>query len=378
MTANYVPEETELVSEAVSWLRDRLPAQWVVEKSNRAIPTKPGQPQQTLGDAAIDLRAPNGGGATLAVEVKRTVSPRDVDLLLPRLARTLISLVNTPVLVVAPWIGRRSRQLLEQQGINYIDRTGNAYISLGYPPIFIKSQGSDRDPEPTHRPRARVRGAKAGRLIRTLVDVRPPYGVRDLAAATRLTPGYVSRLVEALDAEALLERKPRGEIVSVDIAGLLRRWTESYDVFKSNAATLYLAPRGAASALADLSASGQFGQVAVTGSFAAVRLAPVAAPAMLLAYVEDTQPAGDVLGFLPTDSGANVALLNRFDSVVFERTTAADGARYVAPSQIAVDCMTGNGRMPAEGEAVLQWMLEEEERWRRPSLRALDPSYGAA
>jgi hypothetical protein len=116
----------------------------------------------------------------------------------------------------------------------------------------------------------------------------------------------------------------------------------------------------------------------VTGSFAAVRLAPVAAPALLLAYVDDTEPAADVLGFLPTDSGANVALLNRFDSVVFERTTDADGVSYVAPSQIAVDCMTGNGRMPAEGEAVLQWMLEEEERWRRPSLRALDPSYGAA
>src|SRR5947209_2622890 len=137
MVANYVSEETELVSEAVSWLRDRLPGDWVVEKSNRAFAAKPGQPQQALGDAAIDLRAPNGGGATLAVEVKRTVSPRDVDLLVPRLARTLMSLVNTPVLLVAPWIGRRSRQLLEEQGINYIDRTGNGYLSLGYPPVFI-------------------------------------------------------------------------------------------------------------------------------------------------------------------------------------------------------------------------------------------------
>ena len=30
--------------------------------------------------------------------------------------------------------------------------------------------------------------------------------------------------------------------------------------------------------------------------------------------------------------------------------------RYVAPSQAVVDCLTGTGRMPAEGEAVLEWM----------------------
>ena len=121
---------------------------------------------------------------------------------------------------------------------------------------------------------------------------------------------------------------------------ITRPSSESYDVFKSNAATLYLAPRGAASALKDLSSSGQFGKVAVTGSFAAVRLAPIAAPTLLLAYVEDKEPAADVLGFLPTDGGANVALLNRFDSVVFDRTTYVDGVSYVAPSQLVVDCMT--------------------------------------
>jgi hypothetical protein len=32
-----------------------------------------------------------------------------------------------------------------------------------------------------------------------------------------------------------------------------------------------------------------------------------------------------------------------------------------------LDCLSGPGRMPAEGEAVLGWMGEHEGTWRRPS-----------
>ncbi len=41
---------------------------------------------------------------------------------------------------------------------------------------------------------------------------------------------------------------------------------------------------------------------------------------------------------------------------------------YVAPSQTAVDCLTGNGRMPSEGEAVIEWMANNEAKWRKASL----------
>jgi len=37
---------------------------------------------------------------------------------------------------------------------------------------------------------------------------------------------------------------------------------------------------------------------------------------------------------------------------------------------MAKDCMTGNGRMPAEGEALLSWMAHHEDDWRATSLKA--------
>lgn len=37
---------------------------------------------------------------------------------------------------------------------------------------------------------------------------------------------------------------------------------------------------------------------------------------------------------------------------------------YAALPQVAVDCLTGPDRMPAEGEALLEWMAANEESWR--------------
>jgi hypothetical protein len=270
------------------------------------------------------------------------------------------------VLVVAPWLSERAQERLRAEEINYLDLTGNAFLQLENPTLFIQTQGAARDPAPAPRGKATLQGPKAGRLIRTLVDVGPPYGVRDLGAVTGLNPGYVSRLLETLDDDALIERSRQGRVESVDVGGLIRRWADVYDVFRSNQTATYLAPAGASQTLPRLAAVGQ--RAAVTGSFAAVRVAPVAGPALLAMYCDNPASVADALELIPADEGANVALLRPFDPVVWKRTSEDNGVAYVAVSQAAVDCSTGNGRMPAEGEALLQWMAENEAMWRLPSL----------
>ncbi|MDO8209450.1 type IV toxin-antitoxin system AbiEi family antitoxin [Conexibacter sp. CPCC 206217] len=273
-----------------------------------------------------------------------------------------------PVLVIAPWIGPRAQTLLVEEQINYLDPTGNVRIQADDPAVFISSSGATRDPQASVRGAARVRGPKSGRLIRALVDVRPPYGVGELADATRLAPGYVSRMLDTLDREALVQRGPRGRVESVETIALLRRWAESYDVLSANAARGFVA-RDAAEAYAAL--ADMPGRVAVTGSFAAVRLAPVAAPAVLTVYCEHVDGVAGKLGLLPADEGANVVLLRPFDDVVWTGVRRMDAVDTVAPAQIAVDCLTGTGRMPAEGEAVLSWMAGDESSWRADSLAGL-------
>ena len=188
----------------------------------------------------------------------------------------------------------------------------------------------------------------------------------------------VSRLLDTLDRQALIERSKRGGVESVDVPGLLRWWAESYDVFRANSTSTFLAPNGAANALAGMAALPPAARVAVTGSFAAGRVAPVAGAALLVVYCDDLGQTAEALALLPAEDGANVALLQPFDSVVWERPTRDGGITYAAPSQVVVDCLSGTGRMPSEGEALLSWMTENEPSWRYPTLEKLDPTTGAA
>jgi hypothetical protein len=59
-----------------------------------------------------------------------------------------------------------------------------------------------------------------------------------------------------------------------------------------------------------------------------------------------------------------------FDQVVWQRAQIDNGLTFVAPSQTVVDCLTGTGRMSAEGNASLRRMLEHEATWRYPSIDA--------
>jgi hypothetical protein len=369
MSANTATQELTLVDTAVSLLNELLPRGWAAERSAWNI-AGPNGGEPTTIDPVITLTGSNST-ATFVVEAKPSVSPRDVERLMAGLSRTLRSFSRVAVIVVAPWLSPRTQELLRREEINYIDLTGNVWVQADHPAVFIRTVGAARNPEPAAREVARLRGPKAGRLVRALIDVRPPYGVRDLAESIGLTAGYVSRLLDSLDRDALVNRSRKGEVVAVDYPALLRRWVDTYDVLKSNEPRRFVAPEGPRKSLASLRSIPSISQVAVTGSFAAGRIAPVAAPALLLAYTTDTAATAEALNLLPADEGANVILLRPFDETVWSRLDRDEGISYVAPSQAAADCLTGTGRMPAEGEALLTWMTENDERWRVPSLRDL-------
>lgn len=370
MIAKSAEIENNLVEEVISWLRRRLPEGWGVERQD-ALSLGPGFPGE---DSRITLTGPHGSGTTLAIEAKQSVSPRFIqDLLLPRLqtARNMGGVY--PLVVVAPWLSRKTQALLTENEIGYIDLTGNARVIAANPPFYLETVGAERNPAPKQPGKARLRGPKAARLIRLLTDVRPPYRLGELADAAGLAPAYVSRMLDTLYDEALVERETRGPVESVDVAGLIRRWASSYDVLESNRAESFIAPVGIRATADELSNyPAEQPRFAITGSTAATRLAPITAPALLLAYCDDPQTLADDLGLLPASEGANVILLEPFDDVVWRRNVSESGLRFVAPAQIAVDCLTGTGRMPEEGEAVLDWMTENEDAWRQAVL----PDFG--
>jgi hypothetical protein len=360
-----VPEELpnnlgELLDRAVADLRTVVPNGWTVNIQR----TSTGQGS----DDQLVLQAP-GLVTTFLPEVRLTTSPREVQrLTADPLSQRLRTFSHVNLLLIAPWISPRSRELLAEAGWSYLDLTGNVRISALNSPVFILMEGARISPLPRERGAIGLRGARSGRLIRFLCDVAPPYGVRDLAAATGLNPGWVSQILAALDAQALIDRSSRGEVTGTDPTALVTRWAESYDVLRMNKARSYVAPNGARRAFDDLAQQSDAPRWSLTGSFAAAALAPVAAPSLLLLYTDDPDRLARTLNLLPADHGADVALLHPYDPVVWERPLAGAAVPTVGPSQLAVDCLTGTGRMPAEGEALLQWMRNNEPEWQIPSL----------
>ncbi|MDH4148060.1 MAG: type IV toxin-antitoxin system AbiEi family antitoxin [Acidimicrobiia bacterium] len=203
--------------------------------------------------------------------------------------------------------------------------------------------------------------------MRTLVEVRPPYGVADLAKTVDADPGYTSKLLSALGDELLISRVPRGPVEHVEWESLLRQLTTSYSLLDSNETTKWLASAGPEQYLRDLAAS-KSRDWAVTGSFAASELVSVAAPEIAIVYADDPERLATLTRLRPVRNGGNVVIARPYDRIVFDRTWTANDITHVSPAQLAVDCLTGPGRMPAEGEALLDWLRKRAPRWQAPSL----------
>jgi hypothetical protein len=342
-----------IVADVLAALQGRLPSGWAgsVLKRSKAAGVVP-------VDAVLSVRRKGAASGIVRVEAKSRVEPKDVDYL----AATLRPTQDEPVLIAAPYLSPRTQERLRSRGFAYADLTGNVRLELTEPGLFIETTGAQENPEPSPRDRKSLKGAKAGRLVRALCDFKPPVGLRELAKRAGVDPGYTSRVVDLLDREAIVTRTARGPITTVDWRALLKRWSQEYSPFRRQGATMYLAARGIPAVTERLTQLKV--RYAVTGSWAAAEVAPVAPPRLLTLYVDRPRDVEQVLDLRPAEAGANVALFTPFDDVVFERTSVKKGITIAALSQIAADLMTSPGRGPNEGEALMQWMQENEDAWR--------------
>ena len=343
----------EVVSGAQQVLRSRLPEGWRIECQERL-----GAIDDISVDAEIRVRGPDGRSARLDVYWRRALQPRGVFVLRMYLQDRRSA---SPV-VMAPYLSPAVRGRLQEAGVGFIDLTGNIRIVLSSPGLFIEASGADTNPDRQHRPSRSLRGSKAGRIVRVLVDRREPPGVRELAGLTGVNPGYVSRIAALLDEQALIERSGRGRILSVDWAGLLERWSQDAPLASRGEQTTCLDPRGIRALTSRLGKSNL--RYSVTGTLAVSEFAPVAAARLALVYVESVDEAVSALDLRIAERGANVILIEPEDDGVFEGSTLRNGLNVVAVSQAAADLLTSPGRGPAEAEALIAWMRENEGVWR--------------
>ncbi len=357
------PESTRQVLRAcVDALSSRLPTGWtLVEREEESLGSK-------RVDAALHLTDPAGTVIDFVVEAKRVVERRDLGRIRDQL-NDIIREVGGEAkgLVAGRYLSPQVRNELAQLGLAYVDATGNMRIALDRPAIFLSDRVTDRDPwRGPGRPRGSLKGEPAARVVRTLLDYRGPLSISELLKLSGASTGGTYRVRDYLIEEGLLEQLSDATYRVPDWPKLLREWAADY-ALPPVSTQAFIAPRGIKS-LRDRAANVDGFRYAVTGSFAAEEWAPYAPARLARVYVQDIAAAATWLDLRPTDVGQNVLLVEPKDprSNVFENTWAArDGVTLAAPSQVAVDLLNGPGRNPAEGEALIAWMLANEEVWRK-------------
>jgi hypothetical protein len=320
-----------------------------------------GEPEET------DLVISDGSGTRCSVllEAAPGPSPRAIQALTSGLSKRLRRHSGLPpVLVVLPFIGLRDRELLRSEQISYLDLTGNIRFVLDSPAVFVEADGAKQDPNTT-RPAVTLRGAKVGAMVRTLIDVRPPYTAAEVAEVAGVNQGYVSRVLEGLTEEGLLERSRRGPITEVDWVGLIRQRARQIDLF--GRAHRFVSGEGHLRTLNSLARDDS--DVLITGSFAAARLAPIE-PVLLIAYTNQPRELARRHRLTAAKENADVLLVRPDDATVYRRTGVANNLSFAAPSQVAMDCLGDGGQMADHGEAVITWMERNEGRWRSQSIES--------
>jgi hypothetical protein len=309
-------------------------------------------------DGYLELLPPSGRPLRFEVELKSRFEPRDIDRTL-RLNKELSK--SEKALVLAPYLSRRSRELLKAQDISHADLTGTFWLASGS--LFIAQAGAEKSPKPgsEDRPRTSLRGPITGRVVRFLCDARAPLKVREIAAGTNVNAGNISRILEFLEREHFVERSERGSVSAVDWESLIGRWAP--DLQKERRLEAFLEPRGTEFVTGRLTEWAL--PYAITGSYASAQLAPVVAPPAIDVYVRDIDEARASLALLPSDRIGNVRLIQAFDRVAFERTIERRDLTLACPSQVAADLLTLPNRSRDEFNALIDWMRRHEPEWRR-------------
>lgn len=353
--------EAEVVARVLPFVQRRLPPGWT------AAPVVDLRQGSGRADALVEVTDPAGVRARLVIEAKRSATIRDVRRMLEQLEALLPGLpAPASPMVAASYLAAPTRVWLEEQGVSYADATGNLYIMLRRPALFLRDVGADRDPwRGPGRPQGSLVGAPAAHVVRALVDFALPVSIPELIRRSGASTGATYRVVEFLEREALISRTPRGPITNLDWRRLLVRWSEDYGFLRTNQVRRYLHPRGLDQVLEGLAGAPDDVAYALTGSLAANRWAPYAPPRLAMIYTRAREELAVELGLRAVDAGANVLLATGSYDVVFDRLAVVDGLNYVAPSQAAVDLLTGPGRNPAEAGALLDWMETHEHDWRR-------------
>ena len=356
-----VPTEQQAVCQAIERLAE------LTDTACQKLPLRPGSSIDALLQAGpflfvVEWKSDGSLGlVALAVEqVRRYATEIEKD---RQASDAGILPVGSPIvpLVVTPFMSETGRRLCAEQGVGWLDLSGNARIYVQGLKILI--DGKPNKYKRRGRP-ASAFAPKSSRISRWLL-MHPAecFTQRQLAQATGMDEGQTSRIVGKLEADGLIVRDDESRIRAKDPNLLLDAWRKDYKFSKHRIVRGHVPARSGEALLWQLSR--ELGDASIpyaaTGLAAAWSLNPFAGFRIVSFYLQQPAPP-DLLAKLPfheDNRGANVWLVSPNDEGVFQGAAIHDGLRCVHPVQIYLDLQAH----PERAKDAAQELRREHLQW---------------
>jgi hypothetical protein len=245
---------------------------------------------------------------------------------------------DVPLLVV-PFMGETGIRLCEEAGVSWLDLSGNARISAKGLYVYV-----DGRPNQFLRPGrpASVFAPKSSRVARKLLMApEQRFTQRELAEATSLDEGFISKIVGNLEASALVIRDGDGRVHVRDPKVLLDAWHEAYDFSKHHVLPGHIPARSGDALLYQIADQLTKSKVAhavtgLAGAWLHTRFAAFRVVTVYVAHRTDPEVLAG-LGFHAGSKGENVWLVHPNDEGVLTGADEHEGVRCVHPVQVYLD-----------------------------------------
>jgi hypothetical protein len=264
--------------------------------------------------------------------------------------------------LIAPYISDDADAILDEQGVGYVDLTGN--YRLRFEQVYVRVRTGEK-PKRTKQVLRSIYTPKAACVLRILLDEPgKAWKVQEIAERADISLGQAWKVKDQLSAREWLKERDRGFVLTRPDA-LLKDWAQNYKpASKDNVYDFYSfqKPSEVEYRLAD-ECSARGIPYALAEFSGGARYAPVVRYTRASAYVGGSiDELAQALELKRVPSGANARLILAKDSGVFLDAREVNGVRVVSPVQAYLDLL----RLPSRGEEAAEGVMrkEIEPRWR--------------
>jgi DNA-binding HxlR family transcriptional regulator len=348
--------ESEIKEELLRRISDLLPNLKVTDITERERISK-----RTVPDLILEVKTGNTQ-KNLLIEIKSIGEPKVVMNAIFQLNKLREELLDTYPVFTAPFIGERSREICVEEGIGYIDLSGNAYLQFDSVLIDRISKNSSKIERENTR---NIFSTKATRVLRTLLE-RPQdrKRIKDIAKTCDMSPSGVYYVLNQLENKGYVARTETKEIRVIEPKRLLLDWGNNWTGEKSPAERYFSFARSVEELMEKitLSATKLRCEYAFTGMAGASLVAPfVRFTDVWLYLLDDSKKLIEDLDLRPVSTGANVVILDPYDKGVFMGEREIRGKKVVSDIQLFLDLYRNPARGKEQAERILDTQIKFED-----------------